>query len=352
MKLAAESVWTCGEGPAADVVIATRARLARNLDDTTFLSRASRIQATEIATSIQRAISAEAAFKPLAWHDFAALPPRDRALLVERGLVSEPFAAREGPRGAALPSHGGLAILANEEDHVRIQQVLPGFQAESALRAAQEAESTLSRRLPFAFHSRWGYLTACPTNVGTGLRLSVMAHLPALVLMDQLPRLERAARALHLAIRGSRGEGTPHEGDLYQVSNQVTLGRSAAELTEEFATSIVPEVLEWERAARVAYLERSRGAAIDRAARELAILKAARLMSRDESMKRIGRLRLGVALGLVGGIDLARVTSLILRVQPEHLACERPAAARGVEAERRERATLLREAVAEASLAV
>lgn len=352
MKLACASVWTCGDGPESDVIISSRARLARNLDDTTFTTRASRIQSKEVAGSLQRAIGAERSLEGLEWLDFPSMSPSERALLVERGIVSEAFAVHDRPRGAALSPHGDITILANEEDHVRVLALLPGFQATDVLRRAQEVEAALARRLPFAFHSRWGYLTACPTNVGTGLRISVMAHLPALALLDQVPKLERAAKELHLAVRGTRGEGTPHEADLYQVSNQVTLGTAAADIAERFASSIVPELIEWERAARVAYLERHRAVAIDRAAREVAMVQSSRLMSRDEAMKRLGRLRLAVALGFVGGISYSTIASTILRIQPEHLARERPNAAKGVEAERRERAALLREALSAAAMMV
>ncbi|MDA0803303.1 MAG: hypothetical protein O2819_06055 [Planctomycetota bacterium] len=331
------------------MVISTRVRLARNLQEVSFTGRASQIQATEAVQSVERAIGRSKALRELTWISVATLTASERALLVERGLVGEHFASSHHPRGMALSDHGDLAILVNEEDHVRVQAVRPGLQVEESLEGAMAAERALGEHLPFSFHSRWGYLTACPTNVGTGLRVSVMLHLPAMVLGKQLKRLEAAAKELRLAIRGFRGEGTANEADLYQVSNHVTLGRSAQEIAHEFATVIVPELVEWERAARRAYLAGHRWRALDRASRDLSALQSAHLMPREEAMRKLGRIRHGVCLGVIGGITQAALRSLMLRVQPEHLALERPASGHGAEAELLERASLLREAFADAT---
>ncbi len=350
MKLVTPSIWTAGEGPDADVVMSTRVRLARNLQEVTFIGRASLIQATEAAQAVQRAVARSESLRSMTWVDLTAITARDRALLVERGLVGEHFSTANHPRGMAVAEHGEVSVLANEEDHVRVQAVRPGSRVSEALEAASGVEQALGEHLPFAFHSRWGFLTACPTNVGTGLRVSVMANLPAMALTGQIPRLQRAAKELHLAIRGFRGEGTGHEADLFQVSNQITLGRSASELADDFSRAIVPELVEWERAARRAYLQANRWPATDRAAREVAMLQSARLMARDEAMKRLGRVRLGVSLGLIEGVSYVQLSSLMLRIQPEHLALECPAAGHGVEHDKRERARLLRDVFAPVSV--
>jgi protein arginine kinase len=181
-------------------------------------------------------------------------------------------------------------------------------------------DRSLERSLEFSFHPRFGYLTACPTNLGTGIRLSAMLHLPGLIMLDEIERMKRAAKDMHLAVRGFHGEGTEAIGDFFQISNQNTLGRSEQDLVEEFTTVIVPQFVEYERSARRALLERDSGSVDDRVFRALGILRSCRLLALEESIKFLSRVRLGVAMGRITDVPLALVNRLLLEVQPAHLS--------------------------------
>ncbi|MDA1007877.1 MAG: ATP--guanido phosphotransferase [Planctomycetota bacterium] len=350
MQIVGSKVWAGEDGPESDVVFTTRVRLARNLRGFAFVNRANAVQSSEIIRIVQGALAHSANDPRMQWFDMATLSPRERMLLVERSLVSHQFAHADGPRSAGVSTDEALALLVNEEDHLRIQALRPGLQVKEAFAAATALDEVLAERLEFAFHPRWGFLTACPTNVGTGLRVSAMLHLPALALERQLPRLQAGVKELNLIIRGFQGEGSTPEGGLFQISNQVTLGLSAAEITDTFANTILPEILAWERAARHHYLSTQRAQAVDRAAREIGVLQSATLMGRDEALKRLGRIRHAIGLGLIEGMALGEVNRLVVAVQSAHLAWARPAAATDQESERSERASLLRDALAKATV--
>ena len=180
-------------------------------------------------------------------------------------------------------------------------------------------DDLLEQRLDFAFHPKYGYLTACPTNVGTGLRVSVMLHLPALKMTGEIEKAFRAARDMRLAIRGLYGEGTEASGDFFQVSNQTTLGKNEQEIVQEFHDQILPELIQYEKRARASLLQRNRTAMEDKAYRSLAVLRSARTITSDETMYLLSLLRLGVNLGILADIDLRVVNELFLLAQPAHL---------------------------------
>ena len=320
-----------------DVVMSSRVRLARNVAGFPFVGRATHPQRREVLDAVRAAVGTDERTLGLAggrvgadsavavgWIDLATLPRRDRQLLWERHLISRQFAEGDSPRALAVTTDGRFAMMVNEEDHLRLQVMRGGNRLREAFDDAMRAESALGSRLDFAFHRRWGYLTACPTNVGCGIRIGVMVHLRALRVTNDIEKVKRAAKELHLAVRGFHGEGTDASGDWYQVSNQRTLGIGEEALLRQFADSVVPAIVAHEREARAVLLDRQRTLLEDRVFRALATLRAARLLGLDEAMKHLSSLRLGACLGLVPGIDLATVDRLTIHLQSAHLRAADP----------------------------
>ncbi|MHC4429539.1 MAG: ATP--guanido phosphotransferase, partial [Planctomycetota bacterium] len=253
------------------------------------------------------------------WVDLRKATGRDRQLLMERHLISRNLAEADFARAVAVSGDESLSIMVNEEDHLRMQLLAPGKQLAELVERINAVDDTIETKIDYAFSPRWGYLTACPTNVGTGIRLSVMMHLPALKLTNEIERVRRAAKDLHLAVRGYYGEGSESAGDFYQISNQVTLGRSEAELLREFQERVVPGIVEYEHEARRMLVNRNSTLLDDRVHRALGILRTARLLGAEEAMKLLSRVRLGIHLGRLPDIDIGAVNRLLLQVQTGHL---------------------------------
>jgi protein arginine kinase len=311
--------WLRGDGPLHEIVISTRIRLARNVSGYAFLSRADADTRTEIAETIQAAVRRGRGLDEFVQLDVEGLEDLDRTLLVERHLISRQHADSSGARRLAFNRRESAALMINEEDHLRMQVLRSGLQLDEAWEHINAIDDALDEQLEYAFHPRYGYLTACPTNVGTGIRVSVMLHLPALRLTKELEKVLQAARDMKLATRGLHGEGTEAVGDLFQISNQITLGRSEAEIIESFREVVVPRMVEYEKAARQTLL-RSRLAALDdRVWRALGTLQSARLISSSETMQCLSHLRLGVHTGRIKQIDLQTINELFLQTQPAHL---------------------------------
>jgi protein arginine kinase len=245
----------------------------------------------------------------------------------------------------AVSGDESLSIMVNEEDHLRMQVLRPGLQLDAAFERMNQVDDAVEHGVSYAFSKRFGYLTACPTNIGTGLRLGVMMHLPGLRLTNELDRVRRAAKDLHLAVRGFYGEGSESAGDLYQVSNQVTLGRSEEELLEEFRGQVAPQLIEYERAARKVLMDSKPLVLDDRIHRSLGVLRTARLLSADETMKLLSRVRLGACLGRLEGVEPSAIDRLSLQIQPAHLKRMAGQDLAGDD-EREARATLVRRALA------
>lgn len=328
--------WLRGGGPLKDVVISSRIRLARNLAGVPFLSRCTDQQRLELELRLRQEILESELAAEMFYVDVAAAGELDRQLLVERHLISRQHATAQSPqqeknagqaagtrnnppRGVAISGNETLAIMVNEEDHLRIQVLRSALQLDDAVEDIQRVDELLERRLDFAYHQQYGYLTACPTNVGTGLRVSVMLHLPALKMTGEIEKAFRAARDMRLAIRGLYGEGTDASGDFFQISNQVTLGKSETQIIQEFSEQVLPEFIQYERRARQSLLKRNRSALEDKVYRSLAVLRSARLISSEETMFLLSMVRLGIHLELVGEINLDTVNKLFLLTQPAHL---------------------------------
>ncbi|MCE9563495.1 MAG: protein arginine kinase [Planctomycetes bacterium] len=311
--------WLRGTGPESDVVVSTRIRLARNLADYPFTGRATPAQKTEIVSRVKEAISrVELPFK-LDYHDVPSMPVLDRQFLVERQLISRELAAvLEGPRGVAFDAKESASVMVNEEDHLRLQVLRSGFALDDAWSDIDKLDDSLESRLAYAFHTQFGYLTACPTNVGTGLRGSVMLHLPALGLTKQIDKVFRALQKINLAVRGLHGEGSRAFGDLYQISNQVTLGKSEQKILGEIK-EVILTILQYERQARAVLLKERRQAEQDRVARALGTLGSATMITAEETMELLSVVRLGIHLRLIDDVPATAVNQLFIQTQAAHL---------------------------------
>ena len=302
-----------------DVVISSRVRLARNLAGMPFVSKCTTEQQNELAARLRdQVIAAELAPKVF-YVDVAAASELDKKLLVERHLISRQLADAENRRGVAISDDETMAVMVNEEDHLRMQVLRSGLQLEEAIADINRMDDRLEDHLDFAFHGRYGYLTACPTNAGTGLRVSVMLHLPGLKLTGQIERAFRAAQDMRLAIRGLYGEGTEATGDFFQVSNQTTLGKTESQIAEELCRLIVPRMIDYERRARETLQHGRRASLEDKVFRAIAVLRAARMVGADEAMYLLSLVRLGVVLGCINDVRIETVNELFVLTQPAHL---------------------------------
>lgn len=310
--------WLRAQGPEADIVISSRIRLARNLSSFPFTNRSNTHQKAEIEQYLKARIE-KLDFDPrLDYLPLAALTALDRQLLVERQLISRELANGEGPRGVAFSPNEVVSVMVNEEDHLRIQVIRSGFSLDEAWQDADRLDDRLEEKVPYAFSEELGYLTACPTNIGTGLRASVMLHLPALVLIKQIEKVFRALQKINLAVRGLYGEGSRASGDFYQISNQVTLGKSETTIINELR-DVVPNIIAYERQARQTLTRENREAVLDRVKRAFGTLRHATMMTSEETMDLLSSVRLGVNLGLLDDVTVSEVNELFLQTQPAHL---------------------------------
>ncbi|MBI2191718.1 MAG: protein arginine kinase [Planctomycetes bacterium] len=310
--------WLRGEGPEGDIVISSRIRLARNVDGYHFLTKATLEQKRDIESLVRRKFR-EIEFSPeISYLSLARLNEVDRSMLVERHLMSKEHSEATGERGLAINAQETLSIMVNEEDHLRIQVFRCGMDLEACWKQIDEVDSLIEQRLPYSYHSQFGYLSACPTNVGTGLRASVMLHLPALGLTKQIEKVFRAVAKINLAVRGLYGEGTQATGSFYQISNQTTLGKTEEDLIHNI-TSVVPNIIRYERRARESLAAETEKRLEDKVWRALGILRTARRMSSTEALELLSHLRLGVHMNLIRGISIRELNELVLFSQPAHL---------------------------------
>ncbi|MDX2115760.1 MAG: protein arginine kinase [Planctomycetota bacterium] len=334
--------WLRTDTPENDVVLSSRVRFARNFAGYPFLSRARRDDRKQVLARARRDILDGHVASRMMWIDLNETPPLERSLLVERHLISKQHAKGDEPRAVALSPDERLSIMVNEEDHLRIQVIRGGLSLDAAFEQIDKVDDRIEQQSDYAFSQRFGYLTACPTNVGTGVRVSVMLHLPGLKLTGEIEKVRRAAKGMSLAVRGFYGEGSEAVGDFFQLSNQTTLGKDERGLLADFEGDLVPKVVEYERLARRSLLDKRRVILDDKVHRALGTLLHARLLKSEEALEMLSYVRLGVLLNVIDGVDLATVNNLVLLTQPAHL---QKALKRDLEqSERRiERATLVRQ---------
>ncbi len=310
--------WLKGLGPQSDIVMSSRIRLARNLADYPFIRRCTDLDRANIESTIHGRLSKNKHFSTLTFINVAALNPVDRQFLVERQLISRELANAEGARSVAIDDLEQLSLMVNEEDHLRIQVMKSGLDLESAWEQINELDDEIESQVNYAFHPEFGYLTGCPTNVGTGMRVSVMVHLPALVITQQIEKVFRSLQRINLVVRGLYGEGTQAMGDFYQVSNQITLGKSEAELLNQVA-EVVPVIIDYERKAREFLVNEKQNDLFDQVSRAYGTLRNAQQISSEETMFLLSRVRMGINLGLIGDLKIPQVNELFIRTQPAHL---------------------------------
>lgn len=313
------SNWFDGSGPQADIVISSRIRLARNIAGYNFLSRLTFEAQAEVLEKIKTAITSLDLDEDVYFVDVAHASATQQELLVERHLISRAHANGKGPRGVIIAASEAFSAMINEEDHLRIQCFKTGLQLDKCWEQINRFDDMIEKKLDYSFSSRYGYLTACPTNVGTGIRVSVMLHLPALKIIGQLDRFFNTAKDMNLVVRGLFGEGTEAMGDFFQLSNQVTLGISETEILEKFTSKIVPAIIEYETLARKELLEKKTELLEDKVQRALGVLRSARLISSQEAIFLLGHVRMGVNLGMIDNISIQTVNELFMLTQPGHL---------------------------------
>lgn len=301
-----------GEGP----VVSSRIRLARNLEEHSFPGWASEEEKQSIwDQTVQIFKSIEMPFVGVGMQETSLL---DKEILFERHLISQELAVKESGCGVFVSPDECMSVMVNEEDHIRIQSLQPGLNLLEAWRAADRLDDELETQLTYAFSSKLGYLTACPSNVGTGMRASVMLHLPGLVLMDEMEAVINGISKIGLAVRGMWGEGTEASGNMFQVSNQITLGRREDEIIAHLK-QIVLELVDHENNARMRLMNDRALIVEDHVARAFGILSNARMMTSAEALNLLSTLRLGLDLGMVDEFSQREIDMLFIAIQPAHL---------------------------------
>jgi len=332
--------WFSGSGPLADIVISSRIRLARNLAGYKFLSCCSTTEKSEILEKLKDVLMSLDLGDTIFYVSVDKASTLNRDLLVERHLISRHHAAGRGPRGVVIARREFFTAMINEEDHLRMQVLKAGCQLSECAKQINHIDDMIEQKIDYAFSPRYGYLTACPTNLGTGIRCSVMLHLPALKMTGQIEKFFNAARDMNLAVRGLFGEGTEAASDLYQISNQVTLGISEQAIVSEFENTIIPEIAEYENTARNHLLSKQVDTLDDKISRAMALLQNARLISSQEALFLLSHLRLGINMhqhmgattpaikrlcALAGttdegkGLSIATINRLFMLTLPAHL---------------------------------
>ncbi len=316
--LAESGEWLSGDGPQSHIVISSRVRLARNLRNFPFpgwAKKTDRIAVLECAKpqveSLPEMADAYSAYS----QDLSAL---EKQVLVERHLVSREHAAKGVGSAVVMNRKQTLSVMINEEDHLRIQGIRSGLQLKNVFKLVDKVDTALGERLDFAFHQQYGFLTACPTNVGTGMRASAMMHLPGLVLSEQINQVIQAVNKVGLAVRGLYGEGTEALGNLFQISNQITLGEKEEEILTRL-NKVIEQILNHEVNARASLLQKRPVLLLDNIGRAFGILRHAHSMASKEALNLLSCLKLGVDLGFFPEDGRLLVDQLFMETQPAHL---------------------------------
>ncbi len=312
------SRWLSGEGPHADLVLSTRIRLARNLQAVPFTHRAREEQLQGVLASVASAAQRASHFEGGLLIRMSEIAPLDRQVLVERHLVSHELGDATKPRGLLVSGDDRLSLMINEEDHLRLQTMTPGFQLSEAWSLADAADDELDQSLDYAFSEEIGYLTSCPTNAGTGLRASVLVHLPALVLLEEIQKVLKSIMQVGLNVRGLYGEHSEVMGNLFQISNQTTLGRSERDSIESLER-VTRQILSTEERARERMLRDARTQIEDKVWRAYGTLRYCRSIHSREVINLCSAVRLGVAIGLAVPCPLRVLNELLVLTQPAHL---------------------------------
>jgi protein arginine kinase len=313
-----DSEWLKGTGPQSGIAMSSRIRLARNVEELPFSHWADKKKEEEILSLVGPAIRSSNYLKNSLFLKLDNLSNLDKQLLLERHLVSREHIEGKDHKAVVISDREIVSIMINEEDHLRIQVLQSGFNLLEAWRLVSKIDQELEAKLDFAFDPKWGYLTACPTNVGTGMRASVMLHLPALVMTKQIGKVLQALDKLRVAARGMYGEGTEASGNLFQFSNQITLGHTEEELIDN-VERVVKQIINHENEARKVLISQNKERISDRIWRSYGTLKSAHLISSSETIGLLSMVRLGIDIGLIKDLDRVQVNRLFILSQPAHL---------------------------------
>jgi len=313
-----DTEWLKGTGPNANIVMSSRVRLARNLDKVPFSNWANKDRLEEVLVAVKDAALSAGILSDALFVRLKDLSEVDRLFLVERHLISPEHAENADYKAVIIDPKEMISIMINEEDHLRIQVLLSGSNLRECWKVADALDTELSKKLAFAYSAKWGYLTACPTNTGTGLRGSMMLHLPALVFTGQISKILQAVAKLGLNIRGLYGEGTDATGNMFQISNQISLGITEEEIIDNIER-IANQVISREASTRKTILLKNKEALVDRISRALGTLRSAHIITSSETITLLSAIRLGVDLGIVKTMDRRTVNELFLLTQPAHL---------------------------------
>ncbi len=300
------------------IVLMTRVRLARNLTGSSFPGWAKPAQREEILATCREAVAATAPMKRSVSVAIDELSELEKQILVERHLISRELSGMKSGAGVVISKDQTVSVMINEEDHLRIQVLRSGFQLKKTWAAINELDSDLEERLDYAYSPSLGYLTACPTNLGTAMRASAMMHLPALVIANQMEKVVRAVNQLGMVVRGLFGEGSDASGSVFQISNQTTLGESEEEIIKRLG-SVLNSIIEHELNARQKLLEADASKLFDKIGRAYGILQNSHLLSTSEAMNLLSLIRLGIDLGVFPDAHRSVIDRLFIEAQPGHL---------------------------------
>ncbi len=313
-----KSEMTEGSAKKCPVVLMTRIRLARNLSETPFPGWAKLPQRTQVLETCLPAVASLNQMKSGITAEVEELSELEKQILVERHLISRELSGAPEKAGVVISKDQSVSVMINEEDHLRIQVIKSGYRFKQAWNSVNVVDSTLEDELDYAFSSRIGFLTACPTNVGTGMRASAMMHLPALVISNQMEKVVRAVNQLGIAVRGLFGEGSDASGSIFQISNQTTLGESEEEIIKRLS-SVLKTIIDQEMNAREKILEKDPNKLFDKIGRAYGILQNSRLLSSSECMNLASLVRFGVDLEMFPEETRNTVDRMFIECQPGHI---------------------------------
>ncbi|HQW29884.1 MAG TPA: protein arginine kinase [Verrucomicrobiales bacterium] len=310
--------WMRTPGPESDIVMTSRVRLARNLVGYPFPGWARKEDRFQVMEIVRPALEELSEMKDSFSEEMTKLTAIEKQVLVERHLISREHAAKGPGCGTVMNRKQTISVMINEEDHLRMQAIKPGLQLLSAYCSLDQIDTQLESELPYAFDQQYGYLTACPTNLGTGMRASAMLHLPGLVLSEQISQTIAGANKIGLAVRGLYGEGTEALANLFQISNQNTLGAREEEIIEHL-DRVIGQLIANEKNARLKILEDRPTMMQDQIGRAYAVLKFAHIISSKEALNHLSMIRLGCDLGFIPEEEREAITVLLTEIQPAHL---------------------------------
>ncbi len=311
--------WFKEHGEKNDVVLSTRIRLARNLKGIPFPTKMNADDAQRVIDLVESAL--EEMNYTFTKVDLPSMSQAEKQKLVEERCISPNLASSSLPCAAYISEDQKVSIMINEEDHLRIQCIYAGFEDQKALELIGRVDDYLSEKLDYAMHEKYGYLTSCLTNVGTGMRISYMLHLPATVMSGAADSVFAAVAKLGVTVRGMYGEGTKSAGNLFQISNQTTLGRSEAEIATSLAETL-GSIISKERELRSKLSEKKGLILEDRIMRSYAILRSARVMQSKEMMDRLSDVRFGIGLGIIDDVDYTTLNDIMICASPAHISAD------------------------------